>query len=145
MQINNGAPSNNGGYFKPGEHASATLIIFEPKSSSASQYKNEDGSSKQNAVGDFTIFLSDNELKQGKPSTIMEGAACSSGVLSRTLIESIGQITAGKLEQVASKQPGRQPYWSIAPVTQAQSDLAVKYLTEREEAKKAALPSFFNN
>lgn len=143
MQINNGAASGNGEFFKPAEHKMAELIIFEPTSTSPSQYKNEDGSPKLNAVGTYTIFLSAAELEAGKPSTIMKDSACGSGTLAKSLIESMGQITVGKLEQVPPKAAGRQPYWVISPVSQEQTQQAVAYLEAREEAKKAALPGFF--
>lgn len=145
MQINNGAASANGGFFKPAEHKSAALIIFEPKRSVMdTQYKNQDGSPKYNAQGDFTIFLSDNELKEGKPSTVLENALCTSGTLAKSLIETIDQVTAGRLEQVPSKTPGRQPYWTIAQATSEQIEQAVAYLEGREAAKAEALPDFFN-
>lgn len=145
MQINNGASSASGGFFKPAEHKSAALIIFEPERSVLdTQYKNQDGSAKHNVLGKFTIFLSDNELEQGKPNEVMEGAICSSGTLAKALIETAGQVTAGHLEQVPSKTPGRQPYWTIASATAEQIEQAVAYLEAREAAKTEALPGFFN-
>lgn len=140
IEIDNGASAGGGGFFKPGEHSSATVIIFEPKGQKTSQFNGEDGQPKLNAVADFTIFATKAELEKGKPGVVMEDAQ-TSGVLANILIEKGKGVIVGTVEQTPGKG-GKRGYWRIMPVDPALVPKVKEYLIAREEAKQEALPSF---
>lgn len=134
ISISNGAGPAVGGFFKPAEHQSATVILFEPKEFRGgveTNYGTED-----HTLGDITIFLSDAELAEGKPSTLMENAVAK-GNIGRSLVGYIGGATVGKLGQVPTKKGN--PAWVINPVDQAKVDQVIKYVEDRD-----ALPDFLS-
>lgn len=140
LEIDNGASAGGGGFFKPAEHASATLIIIEPKGQKVSQYTGEDGQPKVNAVADFTIFSTRAELEAGKPGVTMEDGQ-TGGVLANIIIEKGKGVIVGIVEQTAPKG-GRKGYWKISPVDPGLIPKVKEYLVAREEAKKESLPPF---
>lgn len=147
MSINivNGGSTGGGGFLKPEEFTSAVMGIFEAKKAIQSRFNDErTGQPKFEAVGDYTFFLSDAEVKAGKPSIIKEDAVFSSGVLAKVLIENIGNVMVGTLEKTKGAA-GKQGYWKIQPTSQANLDKAVAYLEAREAQKekdREALPDF---
>lgn len=142
LDIDNGASGGGGGFFKPGEHTTATVIIFEPKGSKKSQYADErTGEARYNAVADFTVFSTKAELKNGKPGVVLEDAQ-TSGVLGSILIEKGKGITVGTVSQTEGKG-GRRGYWKIDPVDPALIPDIKKYLAKREEERNA-LPDFMD-
>lgn len=140
FDIDNGASAGGGGFFKPKEHASATVIIFEPKGQATSQYRDNDGEVKLNAIADFTVFSTAAELKNKKPGVVMEDAQ-TSGVLGKILIEKGKGIVVGTVEQTEGKG-GKQGYWRVSPVDPSLIPDIKEYLKHREEERKAALPEF---
>lgn len=142
LDIDNGASAGGGGFFKPAEHSSATLIIFEPKGSrNSNKFQNADGSPKQEAIADFTIFSTKAELENKSPGVVMEDAICSSGVLAKILIEKGEGVTVGTVSQTEPKG-GKMGYWKIDPVDPALIPAVKAYLVEREEKRKEELPAF---
>lgn len=140
FDIDNGASAGGGGFFKPAEHATATLIIFEPKGQKVSQYTGEDGQAKVNAVADFTVFSTKAELESGKPGVVMEDGQ-TGGVLANIIIEKGGGVIVGTVEQTAPKG-GKKGYWKISPVDPALVPKVKEYLIRRQEERTAALPPF---
>lgn len=139
LDIDNGASAGGGGFFKPAEHSTATLIVIEPKGSKVSQYAGDDGQPKTNAVADFTIFSTKAELENGKPGVVLEDGQ-TGGVLANIIIEKGKGIIVGTVEQTAPKG-GRKGYWKISPVDPALIPKVKEYLVARE-AEKSALPDF---
>ena len=140
LDIDNGASAGGGGFFKPKEHSTATVIIFEPKGQKTSQYMGDDGQPKLNAIADFTIFSTKAELENGKPGVILTDGQ-TSGVLGNILIEKGKGVIVGTVEQTPPKG-GKQGYWKISPVDPALIPKVKEYLIAREEAKKESLPPF---
>lgn len=142
LDIDNGASAGGGGFFKPAEHSSATLIIIEPKGSrNSSKFQNADGSPKVEAIADFTVFSTKAELENGKPGVVMEDGICSSGVLAKIIVEKGKGVIVGTVSQTEPRG-GKQGYWKIDAVDPALIPKVKEYLVAREEARKADLPDF---
>lgn len=135
IEIDNGASAGGGGFFKPAEHESATVIIFEPKGSATSQFKDRDGNDQLNAIADFTVFSTKAELKNKKPGVVMEDGQ-TSGVLGKILIEKGKGVVVGTVEQTEGKA-GKRGYWKVAPVDPSLIPEIKAYLADREEKKQA--------
>lgn len=140
LEIDNGASAGGGGFFKAADHATATLVVIEPKGQKTSQYADENGQPKLNAVADFTVFSTRAELESGKPGVVMEDAQ-TSGVLGKIIIEKRTGVIVGSLEKTEPKG-GKAGYWKINPVDPALIPKVKEYLVAREQAKQDALPAF---
>jgi len=139
IEISNGASVGGeyGEFFRPKEHAGSHAIIFEPKNlrpGVETQWGPKDFTDV-----DITIFLSEAEVEQGKPSTIMINAT-TEGNIGRSLAGLIGKVSVGKLGQVPTKKGN--PAWTIEALPQATVASLVKYLEAREAAKQEELPDF---
>lgn len=137
FDISNGAGLSNGGFFKPKEHQSAAVILFEPKG--VRRGIQTKFGPKDYVDGDFTIFLTADELKSGSPSTVMEGATCE-GNIARSLEGLVGRATVGKLGQ---KDTGKgNPAWTIDQVDPKLIPQIKEYVQKREQEKQDSVPDF---
>lgn len=139
IEISNGA-SIGGGYgdfFRPKEHASAYAIIFEPKG--VRPGVETQWGPKDYTDADVTIFLSQAEVEQGKPSTVMPNAT-TEGNIGRSLAGLVGRVSVGKLGQVPTKRGN--PAWIIEALPQETVTGLVKYLEDRNAAQQEELPDF---
>lgn len=139
FNISNGA-SVGGDRFKADDHKGAFLIMFEPKgvrTGIATQFGSADSTDT-----DVTVFLTEAELKQGKPSTILTNAGIM-GALGKSLQGNVNGIVIGKLGQ---KDTGKgRPAWIIEPADPRLTGQVKDYLVAREEARQADLPDFMRD
>lgn len=126
-----------GEFFSAKDHVSAHAIIFEPKGVRP-QVQTKFGPKDYTDV-DITIFLSEAEVEQGKPSTILPNAT-TQGNLGKSLAAYVGRVTVGKLGQVPTDKGN--PAWTIEALPQETVAGLVKYLEAREAAKQEELPDF---
>lgn len=140
FDIANGASAGGteyGEFFKAADHISAYALIFEVKGvrpNVETKYGPKDYTD-----ADITIFLSQAEVDQGKPSTILPNAT-TQGNLGKSLAPFQGRVTVGKLGQVPTDKGN--PAWTIEALPGEVVAGLVKYLEEREAAKQADLPDF---
>lgn len=140
FDIANGASAGGteyGEFFKAADHVSAYAFIFEVngvRPNVETKYGPKDYTD-----ADITIFLSQAEIDQGKPSTILPNAT-TQGNLGKSLAPFQGRVTVGKLGQVPTDKGN--PAWTIEALPAEVVGSLVKYLEEREAEKQAGLPDF---
>lgn len=141
IDIANGASpaggTEYGEFFRPGDHVSAHAIVFEVKN--VRPNVDTKFGPKDYTDADITIFLSQAEVEQGKPSTILPNAT-TQGNLGKSLAAYVGRVTVGKLGQVPTDKGN--PAWTIEALPQETVAGLVKYLEERNAAQQAELPDF---
>lgn len=130
-------PQNNGGWFKPADHAEAVAILIEVKAYEA-QRPTPNGP-KDSALVDVTVFATQEAIDAGEPTTVQQGCRIEQTVLARDLAGLVGDETIVKLDQSKPTKPGAKPAWVYRqPDPKARAGV-VAYYEAREAAIQAAL------
>lgn len=129
--------SSNGGWFKPEAHKDAVAILIEVRDWQAQVPGNY--GPKDTAFCDITIFDTQSELDEGKPSSVNENTRVEATVLARDLKPLVGGACVVTLDQVPVKKAGANPAWVWVKASGAVVEKVVAYANARDAAVEAAL------
>lgn len=135
MGVSRASDISGGSFLKPKEYYTATAVLFEPRR------LDKDVDSKfgrrDEIVGDFTIFETEEALEKGEPSEVLKSAKCSNSMIVSSLAKVIDGAAAGVLRDVPTKNGSGPAIRDLAK--DKHYDLIDKYIESRAAATAEAL------
>ena len=118
-----------GAWFKPAEHTADVAILFEPKRvdrDQPSQYGVRDV-----AVGDITVFATEESLDKGEPTEVLKGGKVDKGLIISSLEKVLGGAMGGIVRKITLNNGNTG--WVLRDLDAKTEGKVVAYLEKRDK------------